>query len=503
MRAVWALFIFFLALYLVTNGGHTYSNDEESMFFVTAAMARRGEFDTPSERDAPISLSVQGVDGKLYSPYGFLPSVLALPFYHAGSVLASLFPRSYNGYFLRFVILWFLNPLYTALTVILLYQAVRIIGYSERAALFTAFCYGLATMAWAYAKTFFSEPLATLLLLVAFVSLLKYGRTLRMRFAVAAGLAVGFAAATKIVALINLPVLLCYLVWLLYARRRDLTTRSTLFTLIAWGVGAGGVLALVGAFNYVRFGNALTTGYGGGLSFFTLPLWQGLYGLLASPGKSLFLYSPVVLLAIPAFWLMVRQKGAEAFGCLGIIGAHLLTYGVYTEWHGDSAWGPRFMLFVLPFLILPLAALWDWLALPAHARWRPLVAVLFVVSALVQILGVAVNFDIYMNQNVPAALRYYAPQWSPLVGQARVLGETLTDARPIPPMPEGAIARFGWFFDPAQPHPFDVWFLYWMNTGMEFARVAWVILPVLGLCAVGLWWGGRALWRNWRTTAAR
>lgn len=499
MRAKWALLFFFLALYVLTNGGHAYSTDEESMFFVTAAMARRGGFDIPPQTDAPVSLPMQGVDGKLYSPYGLLPSIGALPLYHVGAVLAFFFPLSYTGFFLRFVMVLLLSPLYTALTVMLLYQAVIMLGYSQRSAILTACCYGLGTMAWVYSKTFFSEPLGTLLLVVAFVALLKYARTPRLDFVAASGLAVGFGVATKVAEFINVPLLFLYLVWLLYAKRDTLDRRAWIQAIVVWGVSAGAIVAGVGLYNFVRFGNPLQTGYGNGFALFSFPLWQGLYGLLASPGKSLFLYSPIVILALPAFWLLMRQRRMAAVWCLGIIGLHLVTYGVYGVWHGDSAWGPRFMLFILPFMVLPLAALWEWLGIAAHAWWRVPVAVLGAVSVLVQVAGGLVNFDTYLTGGVPAELRYYDPASSPLVGQVRVLVAQLSNTQPLLPMPEGSIARFGWFFDPGQPHPFDVWFLYLIHSGMSFDQVAWFVLPVVGLCLVGLIWSGRALWKSWQT----
>ncbi|HZQ10223.1 MAG TPA: hypothetical protein VFD70_26835, partial [Anaerolineae bacterium] len=174
MRAKWSVFVFFLALYLLTAGGHTYSTDEESMFFVTAAMARRGGFDTPSMQEAPVSAPMRGIDGKLYAPYGLLPSALALPFYHVGAIVSSFLPRIYQGYFLRFAITFFLNPFFTALTAVLLLEAILVLGYSFRVALVTTFLFGLGTMAWVYAKTFFSEPLLTLLWVGAFLALIKY-----------------------------------------------------------------------------------------------------------------------------------------------------------------------------------------------------------------------------------------------------------------------------------------------------------------------------------------
>jgi len=55
-------------------------------------------------------------------------------------------------------------------------------------------------------------------------------------------------------------------------------------------------LALALGYNFMRFGSLFQTGYGG-MAVFSTPLLVGLYGLLFSAGKSLFLYAPIVALA--------------------------------------------------------------------------------------------------------------------------------------------------------------------------------------------------------------
>lgn len=492
-----AVLIFFFAIYVLASGAHTYSNDEESMFFVTAAMARRGEFDVPPVSDAPVAAPMRGLNGMPYASYGILPSAVALPLYFVGSALTVVFPRFYGGYIVRFPITLFLNPIFTALTAMLLFQSAGLLGYRFRIALLTVLCYGFGTIAWVYAKTYFSEPLGTMLAVTAFVLLLRFHREPRLNFLFASGLVLGLAVTTKTTALVNLPVFILYLLYLSYQRRAEFNWRSLLLPLLVWGSGIAGMIAIVGAYNYVRFGDPLQTGYSGGLALFSNPLWVGLYGLVLSPGKSLFLFSPVLLLSIPAFWLFARRHAAEAAVCAGLTMVYLVVYGLYLFWHGDSSWGPRYMVFVMPFLVLPLAALLDWVAQPAHARWRAAVAALAVLSVLVELLGVLINFDIYPNQSVPEQ-RYYELQASPLFGHIHLLDSVLTNTQAIPPMPEGSIARFGWFFDPAQRHPFDLWYLYIVYSGMQPRKILALIVPIVMLCLLGLAWSGCALWQLWQ-----
>ncbi|HEV7662144.1 MAG TPA: hypothetical protein VGQ62_01320, partial [Chloroflexota bacterium] len=90
-RPVLVLGLFFLSLYLLTMGGHLDSPDEELMFQVTRSIAERGALDIgevgSSERLVP-GLALPGVDGRSYTHYGIVSSVLSVPLYVAGRAAA-------------------------------------------------------------------------------------------------------------------------------------------------------------------------------------------------------------------------------------------------------------------------------------------------------------------------------------------------------------------------------------------------------------------------------
>ena len=66
----------------------------------------------------------------------------------------------------RMQALFWLNTLYTALTGWVLYSLVLQLGGSRKQAVITTLVFGFGTLAWPYAKTFFREPLAMLLLML-------------------------------------------------------------------------------------------------------------------------------------------------------------------------------------------------------------------------------------------------------------------------------------------------------------------------------------------------
>jgi hypothetical protein len=143
----------------------------------------------------------------------------------------------------------------------------------------------------------------------------------------------------------------------------------------AWVGLALPILAAVlwtGWYSTLRDGTLIPRVYGG---TFTRPMLAGLYGLLLSHGKSLFVYNPFLLLAIPgAVALWRRDRAATALLAVLAVARPLL-YSRWTAWYGGVAWGPRFLM--------PVAVPLSLLAVYAASRIFRLRLVLRVPAALV------------------------------------------------------------------------------------------------------------------------
>jgi hypothetical protein len=105
----------------------------------------------------------------------------------------------------------------------------------------------------------------------------------------------------------------------------------------------------------------------------------------------------------------------------------LAVFGSFAVWHGDGAWGPRFLAPLLPFLLLITLPVVQRIVHPAgtedteksrftlHAS-RFALATLIALGFFVNFLGSAVNFDTYLNVGYDGQTRYWHPQASPIVG---------------------------------------------------------------------------------------
>jgi len=416
-----ALFLLLLSVYLLSYSGALHSSDGQAMFSVAESLVRREDYDINQIRWMGLQQGTFGPDGDLYCRKGLGTSLLALPLTWLG----------------LFVPLWgvvqttmLLNPLLTALTGTLVFLYVRRLGYGQSTAVVTALVFGLGTMAWPYSKYFFSEPLSGLCLLGAAYFLLgeasgrpAYRSLVRIALS---GFVLGLAVATRFANAVLVPL---YLIPLLgyHLRAQAISRRSlglwrllsprAIQDVLAFGVPLLVWAVFICAYNYVRFASPFTTGYLPEESF-SAPWLTGIVGLLVSPGRGLLFFCPVLVLCLPAAPVFFRRHRVEAALVFLVSACYVLLYGKWFMWHGGYAWGPRFLVPILPLLCLALAPLFD--------GWRGMrqwvFGGLFALSAAIQLLASSVDFSLHqealLETGIPLfdPVTFFDPRYSQLWG---------------------------------------------------------------------------------------
>ncbi len=414
-----AVFLTLAAVYWLFFGGRFHSADEESVLAVAESLVKRGWFDTPQRAFAvqiglPITQETMGWDGRLYSKRGWAWPVAVAPFY-ALSLLSGRLGGMYTAYLASVVV--------TALSGSMVYVCGRELGNGPRSALWGAWSFGLGSIALVYSRLLFVEPFIGLCLLGGVWGALRYRRERSARWASLAGLAVGLACGARLASLTLLPVFAAYL-WLVAVRSEG--RRPAIQGVGAWGAGLSLPLALSGVYNWVRFGSVWQSGYTSPVEGFTTPLGVGLYGLLLSPGKGFFWFSPVLLLAFPGAVAMWRKRWATVLLLCGMSVVTVLTYAAWYMWWGGSVWGPRFLVPLSGPLALLTVPAWEWVG--ERRRWAMAVAgVLFVLSVAVQVLGGAVDFLEYgarltaIDPRAEWTIAIYDWRYQPVAGHLRLL----------------------------------------------------------------------------------
>jgi hypothetical protein len=340
--------------------------DGQMMYKVTESLALRHSFqvqDPAWHANEP------------YAYFGLGVSLLLLPFYGLGSLLTG------DGSLL--IVLY--GPLVTALTAWVLFRLLRELGAPTSRAVAIALIFAFGTLAWHYSTTIFSEPLVALGMTAAIYWLRVYQRDPRRRWLLAAGVAsaITLLARWDSALLIVLP-LVVYAVYQVMRARRWSPAVAGLFT---FGAPLAAALAANLWYDWLRYGNVFTITTKNALEgSFTTPLWTGLYGLLLSPGAGLIIYVPVLLASAVSLRGFYRQARPEALLLLSLLALRLLFYARWSSWDGRD-WGPRYLLPLLPVLLVPL------ICLPAQRWIRIGTVALAAVGIGVELLGQLVPYN--------------------------------------------------------------------------------------------------------------
>jgi len=385
---------------------------------------------TPYQRD---NRTGPGLHGKTYAQYTLGQTTAMIPLYLLGRRLAGLAHTNCASAVAPPIVLLtckLLSPMLGALLAVLFYATARLLGYARRVALALTALLAFGTSLWPDVQSNLEHTMESLFLLAGAYAALRYTQAKGERrkakegrlWLVAMGLAAGLVFVTRVAGLIAIPLFALYLVALhrhgVESRKSKVESDTTgdsaalsherlsaqrhLFRLSTFDfrllrrdltLYAAGVLpALVinALYDVARFGKPLQVEPRGDASF-GYPPWFGLPNLLLSPGKGLLWYTPALLLLVLAVGPFRRRFPAPTLLFAILCGGYLLFYSNVNYWHGDPAWGPRYLYATLPYLILPLGEVFG--------RWRgygrPRRAVLIGVLALsflVQFSAVTVSY---------------------------------------------------------------------------------------------------------------
>lgn len=134
----------------------------------------------------------------------------------------------------------------------------------------------------------------------------------------------------------------------------------------------------------------------------------GLTSLLFSPGKSVFLYSPVLILGLLGWTRFRRLHPAGAWPLLTLTLTQVIFVSSLTFFGSDWSWGPRYLLPVLPLWILPAA---EFSRYAASRRRVVVVTLVIAVGLLVQLLGISLDHHRFFYSRKLPSYFWYSDPW--------------------------------------------------------------------------------------------
>lgn len=394
------VFVALFGVYLLSSPGRIDFIDGQYRYDVARSWLDIGE---PVVRDPTLRALGAPVDartGKAYAWYNAAPSLTPVPLMRVArwvggdAVDRDRFVFSLTG------------ALFGALVPALLTLAYGMLGVDLAMSAAAAIVFGLATHWWPGSVTTFDQNQHAFVLFAALLLAWQSGRLARPALAVVAGLVGGVLITYQETYGLLLPVIALAV----FAPAGEGSAsapqlsalaidRRAVVRSLAFCAGCCAGVALFFAYNYVRFGTLFQPDRYD-------PRWPadplaGMLSLTISPGRSVFLFSPPLLilaLGVRSLWSRAPVL-CTAAGLAGVV--HFLFVSNLPFFAGEWAWGPRYLLVLLPLACLGLPF--------AMARGRYLCAPVLGLGLLVQVMAVSLDHQrFYLERSL--APHFWADQ---------------------------------------------------------------------------------------------
>jgi hypothetical protein len=252
-----------------------------------------------------------------------------------------------------------------ALAAYFLSQTLLLLGSSKKESDLLCIGYALGTLAFPFSTVIFGHQTAACVLIGSFYLLqrMRLGSDLASPKRLASlGLLWGLSI------IIEYPTGLLVAVLGIYLLALD-PRPSSIVRVICWtGVGAILPLSLHTSFVWWSFGSPFSLPYkyvsdpmfvahvSAGVLGINSPSKVGVFGVLFSRYRGIFYYCPFLILTLLGFRAWLRQGGflREAVVCSVMIVVYLFFCTSYYAWDGGGSVGPRHLVPVLPFFVIPI-----------------------------------------------------------------------------------------------------------------------------------------------------
>ena len=328
---------------------------------------------------------LHGRDGKLWSWYGIGQSLLMLPADIVSTWISHW--QIFSGYeedpaVRSILVTYSTNILITVLTAWIAFRFLRQLGFDLKEAVAGVLALLFCTTHLHYTQNMQENNYIMLLTLIGFSYQYEWLQTGRNRALWIGSFALGLNLLTRVTTALDLMaagLFLLIVLWLNRVRGRELWSSAITYCKTAVPVYFGFVL-IERWYSHYRFGSWTQT-Y---LPIFaresrmntptlpanfpwSTPLHEGILGALFKPEKSIFLFDPLLILALLLFLLLWKRLSvpvrAFALTSLLLLAGYIMFYARYTYWAGDHAWGDRYVS--TPVEIVAL------LSVPLLLRYRP------------------------------------------------------------------------------------------------------------------------------------
>ncbi len=374
-------FLILSGIYILTMSGHIYTIDSYHVFKVAESMTLKGSLEVPYTY-----MAVRGVDDKYYSKFGIGQSIAAIPFFKCAQLLYPYIPKQVIEQikaaqskvitrlddrkapprylyvytqgppdpFYSYIVLMF-NPIVTALGMMLLLKLLMKLAYSIQVSFLMSCIAAFGTFVWPLSRDFFQHPLILVFLLQTIILWIgiKDQNTQILFFKM--GIVGALAILTRVFTIIWIPIITAFLAYEFIASRE--WNKKRFISFIGYLAPILVSIVILAILNYVRFGDPMRSGYHTQFDegFFSTPLLKGLALNFLSYDRSLFLFAPPILASIFGLKKFIKKNARLSTLIACFLLAYIILYSKWWSYQGGWCIGPRFLLPIVPLLLLPVA----------------------------------------------------------------------------------------------------------------------------------------------------
>lgn len=404
-----------------SQDGFQYLAVARNIYYTGKPTAPAYEYDT--RKNIHMSIVI-GKDGNSYSLTGLGYSLAYLPAVAVTDIVYKFYGVSPPVHFplendwLIFLTASFTNSFFGASLGVILFLYLLELGLSKKQAIFISLTGLFSTNLLVYAKHSFPHMMFVSFLFLSFYLIKIHFKTKKILLLLLSGVSFGIAAITysQTFVLAVLP-LFIYVLTLSKSRLNNRSLRLLFSKFIFFFIGVIPFLFIYFWFENLRstpilnFSSSAATSSAVS-SLLRVPAGvfiEGFYGQLFSPGRSIFLYSPILLLPI-FFWHKINKKSAEFWVFITFSAIYILFFsaiynpgdpllvpskGVAALWHGEFSWGPRYLTTVIPFGVLIVGLIYTKLSKISRIF---IFFPLLILGLYVQMLGILMPYQIKFHE---------------------------------------------------------------------------------------------------------
>ena len=308
---------------------------------------------------------LHGRNGRIYSWYGIGQSLIMLPADVIATWIAhwSIFSGYQDDPAVRSILVSYSTNIFlNVLSALIAFRLLRQLRFEVRDCVWGVLALLFCTTHLHYTQNMQENNYIMLLTLVGFSFQYEWLRTRSRRALWIGSGALGLNLLTRVTTALDIMaagIFLLMVVWFDGVRGRELWARAVAYCKVAVPVYIFFGL-LERFYSWYRFGSwtqtyipifaresrmqdpSLPTNFPWGT-----PLQEGVLGALFKPEKSIFLFDPLLILALLLFAFLWKRMApdvrAYALSALLLLVGHICFYARYTYWAGDFAWGDRYV----------------------------------------------------------------------------------------------------------------------------------------------------------------